>query len=340
MNKKIACLGIVLSAILLWLVLRNIDVRSMIRTIIAINGTYLGLSVLAFLFTIYFRAVRWRFLIPKTPPIEVVTLFSATTIGLMINNILPVRIGEVARAYLIGKKGKVSGITALATLGIERILDVICLLSMLAFYVLVRQGEQLQKTSLQIALFGSLFLTILAGLIGIIYAGFSYRARVQVLIGRGMGSRFPSLSHRVVDLFSKLLAGFTSIRSVKQFVQILTLTLCLWLCAAASYYLLMRSFSFPLGFSSALLVLVMVAFAAAIPSAPGATGTFHVACIVGLSLVGFQNHDSAASFAFTLHASEWISSTILGFLFLWSDGLSLSAVQQQAKTETVPVLLS
>ena len=337
MNKKVVSLGIALSAILLWLVLRKIDLADMIRTIVAIDGRYLALSVLFFLFTIYFRAARWRFLITRNPPIPLMTLFSATSIGLMINNILPIRIGEVARAYLIGKKTNVSGITALATLAIERILDVICLLSMLGAYVFLRHGEQVQQTGLQIGLFAFLLLTMLGGFIGAIYVGFTHHRGLEVLISRVVGSRFPYLAHRMLDLFSKLVAGFTCVRSVTQLVRILIFTLCLWLAAATSYYFLMLSFSFDSGYSSALLVLVIVAFAAAIPSAPGAAGTFHAACILGLSLVGLQNQGSATSYAFTLHATEWISSTILGFILLWSEGLSLSAIRKHAKSEAEAV---
>ena len=97
----------------------------------------------------------------------------------------------------------------------------------------------------------------------------------------------------------------------------------------------MRAFSFPLGFSSALLVLVIVAFGVAVPSAPSYAGTFHAACILGLSLVGLQNQTLAASYAFTLHATEWASSTALGFFFFWREGLSWKTIREQSEERQV-----
>src|SRR5437879_13804334 len=135
MKGKLIYFGFGLSAVLLWLVLRKIDLARMIQAVLAINGRYFTISLCFYLLTIYFCSVRWRYLLVAATPIPVPALFSATSLGLMASNILPVRMGDIVRAYLIGRQAKVSGVTAFATLAVERIVDALCLLSILGFYL-------------------------------------------------------------------------------------------------------------------------------------------------------------------------------------------------------------
>jgi uncharacterized protein (TIRG00374 family) len=332
MKEKFIYFGFAVSAILLWLVLRRIDVASTVQAVLAINGKYFTISLGFYLLTIYFRSVRWRYLLEADPPIAVSALLSATSIGLMVNNILPVRMGDVARAYLIGKHAKVSGVTAFATLGVERMVDALCLLSILGFYLRAMRGQQMQQVGLRMAALGAAFVIVLAGGIGVLYLASIRHDWVEHVISRVLEGRFPGASHKVLALFSKAVAGFSALRDWRQLLRVFLFTLCLWFSGAASYFYLMRSFSFPLGFSSALLVLVFVTFGVAFPSAPGFAGTFHAFCILGLSVVGMQNPSLAASYAFTLHGTEWLSATALGFYFLWREGLSLKMLRERNLT--------
>jgi len=334
MRGKLIYFGFGLSAVLLWLVLRKIDVARMIQAVLAINGRYFTISLCFYLLTIYFRSVRWRYLLEADPPIPVPALFSATSIGLMANNILPVRMGDIVRAYLIGRQAKVSGVTAFATLAVERIVDALCLLSILGFYLRAIHGQQMQQVGPRMAALGAAFVLLLASGIGVLYLASIRHRWVENLISRLLETRFPGASHKVLGLFSKAVAGFSALRDWRQLLRVLFFTLCLWFAGAASYFYLMRSFAFPLGFGSALLVLVFVTFGVAFPSAPGFAGTFHAFCILGLSVVGIQNPSLAASYAFTLHGTEWLSATALGFYFLWREGLSLKMLRQRDLAST------
>lgn len=330
MKGKLIYFGFGLSAVLLWLVLRKIDLARTIQAVLAINGRYFALSLVFYLLTIFFRSVRWRYLLETEPPVALSPLLSATSIGLMTNNVLPLRIGDVARAYLIGKHARVSGVTAFATLAVERIVDALCLLSILGFYLRGMRGQQqMQQMGLRMAILGAVFVILLACGIGVTYLASIRHLWVENLISRVLGKRLPEASHQILELFSKASAGFAALRDWGQLLRVFLFSLCLWLAGAVSYYYLMRSFSFPLGFGSALLVLVFVTFGVAFPSAPGFAGTFHAACILGLSVVGMQDPSLAASYAFTLHGTEWLSATALGFYFLWREGLSLKTLRQR-----------
>ena len=335
MKTILVYVGFAFSAILLWLIVRRVDLAQTVEIVLKVDRSYLILSIFCFLLTICFRAVRWRYLIAVEPPIPLGALLSATSIGLMINNILPIRMGEVARACLIAKKARVSPVTALATLAVERIFDVLCLLAILGFYLRVARGMPVERVGLRIGLFGVLFLVLLVGGIVTIYCASLRQRWVEGILNRTLGKRFPGISRQMFGVFFKAIDGFTGLRGWPQLLPVLFFTVCLWLAGVSSYYFLMRAFSFPLGFSSALLVLVIVAFGVAVPSAPGYAGTFHAACILGLSLVGLQNQTLAASYAFTLHATEWASATALGLFFFWREGLSLKTIREQTEERQV-----
>lgn len=330
MKTTLIYFSFALSAILLWLVLRKIDVARTVEAVLAINTGYFLLSLIFYLLTIFFRSVRWRYLLESEPPIAISPLLSATSIGLMTNNVLPLRIGDVARAYLIGRHAKISGVTAFATLAVERIVDALCLLSILGFYLRVMRGQQqVQQVGLRMVLLGAAFVIVLAFAIGAIYLASIRRLWVENLVSRVLGKRLPGASRQVLALFAKASAGFAALHDWGQLLRVFFFSLCLWLSGSISYYYLMRSFSFPLGFSSALLVLVFVTFGVAFPSAPGFAGTFHAFCILGLSVVGMRDPSLAASYAFTLHGTEWLTATALGFFFLWREGLSLKTLWQR-----------
>ncbi len=330
MKKAFIYFGFTLSAILLWLVLRNIDGARMLQAVLAINSGYFTLSLVFYLLTIFFRSVRWRYLLASERPIAVSSLLSATSIGLMTNNVLPLRIGDVARAYLIGRHAKISGVTAFATLAVERIVDALCLLSILGFYLRAMRGQQqIQQLGLRMVLLGATFVIVLACAIGVIYLASKRHLWVENIISRILGKHFPGASNQVLTLFAKASAGFAALRDWTQLLRVFFFSLCLWLAGAVSYYYLMRSFSFPLGFSSALLVLVFVTFGVAFPSAPGFAGTFHAFCILGLSAVGMRDPSLAATYAFTLHGTEWLTATALGLFFLWREGLSLNELSRR-----------
>ena len=221
MKKVVIYFGFTLSAILLWLVLRNIDGARMLQAVLAINSGYFALSLVFYLLTIFCRSVRWRYLLASERPIAVSSLLSATSIGLMTNNVLPLRIGDVARAYLIGRQAKISGVTAFATLAVERIVDALCLLSILGFYLRAMRGQQqIQQLGLRMVLLGAAFVIVLASAIGVIYLASKRHLWVENVIGRILGKHFPGASNQVLTLFAKASAGFAALRDWSQLLRV------------------------------------------------------------------------------------------------------------------------
>ncbi|MDD3642101.1 MAG: lysylphosphatidylglycerol synthase transmembrane domain-containing protein, partial [Candidatus Krumholzibacteria bacterium] len=132
--KRKLILGIVISAVFLFFALRNVDPGEMRAAFAAADYRYVLPAVCLTLISLWFRSVRWRYLLNPVKQIGRRSLLSAASIGLMANSVLPVRLGEFVRAYVIGRKERISKSSAFATIVVERIIDGV---TVLAFFVAV-----------------------------------------------------------------------------------------------------------------------------------------------------------------------------------------------------------
>jgi len=108
-------IGIAVSALLLYLAARNVQLAEVLPLLSQANYFFLALAGAAALLAVWLRAWRWRYLIPDSQSMKTVDLFNATMIGFMGNNLLPLRIGDFARAYIAARKARVTASAMLAT---------------------------------------------------------------------------------------------------------------------------------------------------------------------------------------------------------------------------------
>ncbi len=126
--------GIGVSALFVYLVLRNVSPGEILVHLGRTHWGWLGLSAALNLTMLWARGFRWQLLFYPAQP-SGWQLVSATTIGFAANNILPLRIGELVRSYLAARSVEISFWTALATLAVERVLDMLSILLILGAVV-------------------------------------------------------------------------------------------------------------------------------------------------------------------------------------------------------------
>src|SRR3990172_8741003 len=129
-------IGFLLAAIFLYFFLRNIDLRELWRATKQGNLSLLLLSALLTLFNYFFRAVRWRYFLLPIKDTGTWNRFTATVIGFAANTIFPAKLGELVRPYLLGTKENISKSAALATVVVERVFDILCILLILVIYLI------------------------------------------------------------------------------------------------------------------------------------------------------------------------------------------------------------
>ena len=277
---------------------------------------------------VFVRSHRWKLLIEPVGKVSTADAFSIQMLGYFANTILPLRIGEVVRGFLLSRKTKLTISTSLATVVLERLLDVISLLVVIAVLGLVYEfPAALRDGAMVLGIFA------LIALVGITY----YALKKDPLSG---------VTGKIIDLFPVKIAakvrnvmlgfvkGFSLIRSVKRYPTVLVETVVLWILYALQEYVVLIAFDIPakfpmLGDNPIMATFVILAVTAAIlsiPSAPSGIGTFHAAVIFSLALFNV-GVDTAAGYAFTLHTITIAFYLIFGLVILWFEGLKFGELR-------------
>lgn len=116
-------LGVAISGLLLFVALRKVDFSEFWASLQAVNGWYLLLSVVVTLVSFALRALRWQHLLSPLKAVSFRSSLQVTMIGFMANNLLPVRMGELVFAYVMGEKENISKSASLATVVLFRLCD-------------------------------------------------------------------------------------------------------------------------------------------------------------------------------------------------------------------------
>jgi hypothetical protein len=306
----------------------------------ALGGVRIGWVLLSavVLFTEFvIRSVRWKVLLrPVAPHARPWRLFVATVIGMSLNVVLPFRAGDFARPWL-GNRETGVGILPLFTIAvIERVFDILGLLSVLLIMVAIlpenaqAHGELVFNLKLYGGVFGAVGLSCLAVFLFLAARERAAReafARIVSIAPRPVAQRF-------LELFDGFAGGFASIRSRRALAQAGALSLLHWMNGSVSIYVLFKAFGIVLPFAAACFTTVAIALAAALPQAPGFFGVFHKAIEMTLVLWG-QPLGPSQAFAIVFWAVSFLPITMVGALLCWREGIRPGEIREKLSLEEV-----
>jgi len=324
--------GIGISAILIFLLFRGIDYHKLWE---ASSHANIYLWVPAFLIQyllMLIRALRWQYLIRPLKEIGVRSLFSATTIGFMANNLLPARMGEFVRAYVIGGKEGISVTSSFATIVVERLFDIVTVLllttAVFLFLELPAGVSEIKGTIRS----GAVALLIIS-LIVVIFLFLLVNSREKGLaIARVLLRPFPEhIKEQDILFLDSLASGLEIVKDGRSLFMVSIYSILNWLVSALPIYIITVSFGFMLPFSSSLLILILLAFAVSVPSSPGYVGPFHAAVYLGLGFYGIGKEE-AIGMAIVMHLAQFVPLVLLGLLLLWVEKISFGNIKGAAST--------
>jgi uncharacterized protein (TIRG00374 family) len=276
------------------------------------------------------RAIRWHYLIRRDDggPVEPRALWHATAMGFMANNTLPLRLGELVRSYAISRLGRVSLGAALSSIAVERALDLLTLLALLAAALLGAglpastqvMGARLDTLAIRA---GLLCLAIFAGAMGVILFPRLAERAVRAVV------TFRKLADRVVNLLEALRHGFAVLRDPARLAPAVLWSAGHWLLNASSFYVAFFAFDIRVGFAGALLVQTLLAFGVAAPSTPGYFGVFELVTAAALALFAVPASLGVA-YGVTYHIATFLPIVLLGLGSLARTGLRLREVRAAA----------
>lgn len=314
-------LGLVISVVFLALALRGVQLSEAWHALSTANYLYILPALVAYFIGVWLRAWRWRVLLRPVKDITANRLFPTVVIGYMANNVLPARLGEVVRAYILGEQEKVSKSATLATIIVERMFDGLALIGVM-LVILWRfplgggAGAELLQSIMRVGT--PLFLIALAAFL-VIASSRTLALRVSAVVLRLLPAGLRGRVTRVLDAF---LDGLAVLRSPKDVLAVFVLSVVVWLFEASMYYIIMLGFSFRQPFYVLLLATAAANLFTIAPSTPGYVGVFDFPVRATLTAYGVAE-SIAISFTLVLHAALWVPVTLLGVFFLWREGLSL-----------------
>ncbi len=271
--------------------------------------------------TLAIRSWRWRYLVKPLKLVGFGSLLSATSIGLMANMILPARLGEIVRAVVLGQREQLDKSASFATIIVERLLDGLTVLFILAVLLLV-EPLPLERGMDRALRWGGL-VTLALYLGALTFLLYLHRSTPQAV--RGVRRVCSRLLPRYVDKFCHLLESFSGgLRTLgerESLGQIVVGSAALWGVLGLYNFIVVRAFQLPLPLTVGFLLLVFQAFAVMVPAAPGFVGTYHAATVACLSLWGVSS-EVALGVALVMHALNFFLTVVAGCISLWAVGLS------------------
>lgn len=317
-------LGIAVSVLCLWLALRGVSWGAAWAAVAEARWGFLAAAALGSVFVnVHVRALRWRLFFPDAASFASGRLLSATGIGLMANNVLPARMGEFVRAYVLGRGSPVPATTAFGSLFVERLFDLAALCSILVGVVLLVDTPEWVLVLARLA--GVLLAAVLAAEVLLIRYPRHFFRLLHATTARFLPSRWEAELETILQRF---IEGFQLLRSPRRVALALALTFVLWAANGFLYYLGLQAFGLGrVGYEGALLVQSVASLGVSIPSSPGFVGTFQLFVVKALS--AFEvDRDLAFSYSMAYHASQYVPVTLFGFYLLWQANLSWREIEK------------
>ncbi len=309
-------IGVAITVVCLFIAFRGIHYRELMdvfRTTRYVWGVPL---VAATLLSIWIRAVRWKLMLRPVKEVALGKAYSATMIGFMANNVLPMRLGELVRAYSVGQNSGVSKSSAFATIVVERAFDLLAILLFLGVMLLQYSFAAWVQVTGYVALAACVGMFVMMALLRWKRAA-TMRVfhRLTAFLPAGLEAKANGLMHRFLD-------GLEVLSSGSHVFWIILLSILTWLAMASSYFFTGLAFDLHLPLHASLVLVVVTALAVMVPAGPGYVGTFEVGCKYGLLLFGVGDR-TALAYALFYHVVQFFPITLLGFYHLWRENFSL-----------------
>ncbi len=328
-------LGFALSAVLLWWTLRGVSPAAVWEVLRHSSVPLFALAVVVNVSIFPLRARRWRTILePVAGTIPFGPLWRSTAIGMMMNNVFPLRAGEFARAFALTREvPRVAITTSFGSLAVDRIFDAIALFG----FMFVAMLDPAFPSGIIIAgrtvpqLAGGGIIAVL-GVLAISFAVVMQHERVMAIVGAIAGKLVPKHRETVVRIAEHGLGGLAVLKDGKRFLAVLWWAALHWFVQALSVYIGFRAVGIDVPFSAALFLQGIQAIGVAIPSSPGFFGVFETASIIGLGVYGVPK-ELAVSWALGFHILTFIPITVIGAVYFARLGLSVGSIQKSAKSE-------
>ncbi len=318
--------GLAISAAAAYLSLTKVDFRELWNSFQSANYYFLIPAGILQFFCFFFKGASWRFLLlPAKKTVRISSTISVLVIGLMVNNLFPAKMGELARAYLIGERENLPKSLCLSTIMVEHLLDILILLIFLLLLMpLVSLPSWLKASGMGL---GFLALALIVFLFLVMRREEKFLNWLTRITGK-IPERF---REKIRGVLKNMLQGMRVVTGRYILYAFLSLV-AMWCTVFVVAYLTMLAFGLFLPLYAPIMVIIFVAFGKAIPSSPGGIGTLHYLMIVVLMSFGVSK-ETALGCAILMHGYGFLIEVVTGLVLLFSSHLSLAKITRRAEEQ-------
>jgi uncharacterized protein (TIRG00374 family) len=342
MRSHVRTAGVLLIAVgLLALFLRDVDLGRVGRDIVAARPGWLAMGLGAAVATLAIRSYRWRYLLEPLGHTTFGESFRATAVGFAASTVLPARAGEVIRPYFVARltsrHERMTTSGAFATIILERVLDVITVLVLVAVYVLVF-GRTAGATNpvafrwLTWIVLSTAALAAVALLVLFVLAGNPSRLGAAI---RPLARVAPSIATLVARVVENFAHGLAVVRRPSRLLVAWIWSFPLWLMIAVDIWAVARAFDIAMPFTGSFVVVGLLTLGVAVPT-PGSVGGFHAAFRYATTTFFDAPEAAAVGAGIVAHLFSVVPTLLIGTVVAAQAGLNisqLSTLSSQVRVE-------
>lgn len=324
---RIGLLGLAVSLLAIYFIATQVDLERLGKALTAARYGYVLPSAALLIAGLVTRAARWQVLLNGALPLK--RAFSITNVSYLVNGILPLRMGEVARAALANRSDPpVPVLQSASSIIVERMLDLLAVLALLGYALaasptLDESYRRAAAVSIPLLLVGFVILLVFA----------SQRARLHQIIA-WLTARMPALARlHIAKRADQFLDGLLPLSRPALLLRALFWTTVSWGLSVAAGYILMFAFFDEASWATTALYIAAAAFVIAVPAVPGNIGTYEWAIMLAVSAMN-QNQPTDAvnvSFAVIVHGLNLAVYAVMGTAGFVQEGITLSQLTQRVQ---------
>ena len=309
----------------LWLAFRNVSLAELGASLHKVHAAWLGVAVLLSLVLMAFRAWRWQLELLPLERVPFGRLWVITAVAYMAINLLPVRLGEVVRPWLLSKRSNLSFSAIVGNIVVEKTFD-----SLVILFFILAGLTTVQNLPLWVrrgAIFPAAGAALLVALVLLVYW------RGEEFVDRRLLHRLPERFRAGVKrVVGSIVSGMRIIPNRGLLLVVFAVSLALWSIPVLSSWVMIRAFGFDVPPSAALVVFIFIGFGTALPNLPGLVGPYQYACQLALGMFGVAAADGLA-YGLVLNAVQFLTIIVQGIVALPMAGVSFSDLRRAGKEQ-------
>ena len=329
-----SAIGIAISVALLWWTLRGVHLADLWDVLRQSNVGWWALAVVAATSIFPLRAIRWRLILdPVANGIPLGMLWRSIAIGMMVNNLVPARAGEFARAYALTRETPRVGFAAsFASLAVDRVFDAVVLLLLLIVGMFELPAAQDTVVAGQpLSNWVGWGTVVMVAMVAALYTVVVFPSRIIALYEAFSRRVAPRFEERGRDALMAFAAGLSVLRSPRRFGAVMLWTVLHWVMNAFAFWCGFKAIGLAMSLSGAFVVQGLMAIGVAVPSSPGFFGVFEAIARAILPMYGVTG-DQAVAWGFAYHILTFIPITLIGLYYFARLDLRFGELRTAAET--------